>query len=220
MAQEADPNLEATRRYFGKLVNGGLYYRGIELRRHDFPSFLKRFKKRVLEILFDTECAEDVETGQFKKACDYVVEACDRIAGGEIELEKLVVSKLLRKPVTEYKSLFPHVVAAIQMMQKGKKLKSREKIDFLYVNAANRNPFRRVIPASALGNDQHYYDREKYLEMALDVAETVLGVFGFDRRQLGFRPTSKDFLTGALREREAETLLELQSLYSGKDSQQ
>lgn len=27
-----------------------------------------------------------------------------------------------------------------------------------------------------------YYDREKYLEMVLDVAETILGVFGFSAR--------------------------------------
>jgi hypothetical protein len=34
------------------------------------------------------------------------------------------------------------------------------------------------------------YDREKYKEMLLDVAETVLGIFGFDRTLYG-KPKSK-----------------------------
>jgi len=44
LAQESDPDLEATRRYFGKLKNGELYFRGIELRRRDYPIFIKDFQ--------------------------------------------------------------------------------------------------------------------------------------------------------------------------------
>ena len=79
------------------------------------------------------------------------------------------------------------------MVQKGKKLKRGEVIDFLYVNAAHTNPFRRVISASLL-NDLHYYDKERYLEMVLDVAETILCVFGFSRKQLGISLNQKAFL--------------------------
>jgi hypothetical protein len=31
------------------------------------------------------------------------------------------------------------------------------------------------------GTLDYYYDKEKYREMVLDAAETVLGFFGFDR---------------------------------------
>jgi DNA polymerase elongation subunit (family B) len=113
LAQEADPSLEATRRYYGKLTTGRLHYKGIELRRHDCPTFVKRFQKKILEILLDAETAENIEKTQFKKACDYVVQTCDRVLAGEIEPEDLVVSKILRKPISEYNSVFPHVAAAI-----------------------------------------------------------------------------------------------------------
>lgn len=121
------------------------------------------------------------------------------------------MSEVLRKPVNEYRSIFPHVVAAMQMIQKGKKLSTGETIDFLYVNANHTNPFRRVVPTSLL-NGHQYYDREKYLEMVLDVAETVLGIFGFDRKQLGFEPRTKSFLEEIYHEREQEIISELQSL--------
>ena len=51
---------------------------------------------------------------------------------------------------------------------------------FLYVNAGHNNPYRRV--ASLPLNKHVYYDRERYVKLALDVAETILGVFGFSSR--------------------------------------
>jgi len=182
--QEADPNLEAARRYFGKLTNDELYYRGIELRRHDYPTFLKEFETRLMEILFDAETADHVWKHQYKKAFNYVVETCNRIRKGKVPPSELVMSKVLRKPVNAYRSLFPHVVAAIQMVQKGKRLKKGEKIDFIYVNAEHKNPFRRVVPAAIVDGAHGYYDRDKYVELILEVAETILGVFGFNKKQL------------------------------------
>ena len=35
------------------------------------------------------------------------------------------------------------------------------------------------------------YDREKYKEMLLDAAESVLGIFGFDRSLHGEKPKDK-----------------------------
>jgi DNA polymerase elongation subunit (family B) len=185
LRQEGDPNLEATRRYFGKLTNGELYYRGIELRRHDFPVFLKELETRLMEILFDAESAEEVWKFQYKKAFDFVIKACDLIRSGKVPLDDLVISKILRKPVNSYRSLFPHVIAAIQLVQKGKRLKSGEKIDYVYVNAEHKNPFRRVVPAAILDKNYRYYDRDKYVELVLDIAETILGIFGFSRKNLG-----------------------------------
>lgn len=190
LTQEADPNLEATRRYFGKLTNGELYYRGIELRRHDYPIFLKKFETRLMEILFD---AESVRTGK-------------------VPLDELVISKILRKRVNTYRSLFPHVVAAIQLVQKGKRLKNGEKIDFVYVNAEHKNPFRRVIPATIMDSGHQYYDRDKYVELVLDVAETVLSVFGFSRKQLGVGMKPKDYIEKIRIERSREIISELETL--------
>ena len=35
------------------------------------------------------------------------------------------------------------------------------------------------------------YDREKYIELALDVAETILGIFGFTKHTLPLKRLSK-----------------------------
>ena len=53
-----------------------------------------------------------------------------------------------------------------------------------YTDSQYNNPLCRVVPI-AIGNAQSgslsQYDKEKYKEMILDAAETVLGFLGFDR---------------------------------------
>jgi hypothetical protein len=49
---------------------------------------------------------------------------------------------------------------------------------------AHKNLLRRVMPLD-LVSEEHDYDKEKYREMLLEAAETVLGYFGFDRTIYG-----------------------------------
>lgn len=58
-------------------------------------------------------------------------------------------------------------------------------------------------------------DVHKYAEMLLDVAESVLGAFGFSRTQLGFPRTDKKPFEELRSERAKEILLELESLEDG-----
>ncbi len=190
--RKADPGREATRRYFGRLTSGELFYRGIELRRRDSPPLLKDFEERLMAILFDAESREEVEGRQYAKAKEYVTRALEEVALGEAPPEGLLITKMLRRRVDSYRALFPHVSAAIQMTQSGRRLKGGrpreyQPIRFIYVNSEHPNPLRRVMPAEMIDGGHRHYDREKYQEMLLDVAETVLAWNGFTRESLGFK---------------------------------
>jgi DNA polymerase elongation subunit (family B) len=89
----------------------------------------------------------------------------------------LVISKLLRQDIQKYRSLFPHVSAAIQSRKYPPK---GETIQYIYTDSKHNNPLCRVTPIENLSSLPPY-DKEKYKEMILDAAETVLGFFGFDR---------------------------------------
>jgi len=47
-----------------------------------------------------------------------------------------------------------------------------------------------MVPRALVEEDVDY-DREKYRELLLDAAETVLGYFGFDRTVFGDAPKNK-----------------------------
>jgi hypothetical protein len=59
----------------------------------------------------------------------------------------------------------------------------------LFTNSRHTNPLCRVTPREFVKEVQEFdYDKEKYREMLLEAAETVLGYFGFDRTVYGYAP--------------------------------
>ena len=127
-----------------------------------------------------------------------VTKAIDKIRTGEgIQQQDLVISKSLRHDIEKYRSLFAHVSAAIQLLSNnagGKRPSKGDTIQYIYTNSKHNNPLCRVVPLEALlkvgekendgkenGRTLNYYDKDKYREMILDAADTVLGYFGFDR---------------------------------------
>jgi len=57
---EADERMDALKHYFGITPSGELIARGIELRRHDTPNFIKEFQTEVLHTLFDCKNSDEV----------------------------------------------------------------------------------------------------------------------------------------------------------------
>jgi DNA polymerase elongation subunit (family B) len=99
------------------------------------------------------------------------------MTGEGLDDKNLVISKLLRQDIQKYRSLFPHVSAAIQLRKYPLK---GDTIQYIYTNSQHNNPLCRVVPIENM-KSLPPYDKEKYREMILDAAETVLGFFEFDR---------------------------------------
>jgi DNA polymerase elongation subunit (family B) len=194
---EADENIEALKHYYGVTQQGELVVRGIEIRRHDIPNFIKQFQTELLYTLFNCKDSAEVESKGYENALLLVTKAIDKImTGEEIQQQDLVISKLLGQDIEKYKSLFPHVSAAIQLSNTGggKYPRKGETIQYVYTDSQHKNPLCRVVPLEILqkvgekekdgkenGKTLNYYDKDKYREMILDAAETVLGYFGFDK---------------------------------------
>jgi DNA polymerase elongation subunit (family B) len=101
----------------------------------------------------------------------------------EVQVTDLVISKLLRQNIEKYRSLFPHVAAAIKLNVSGVIASRGDHIQYIYADSNHSDPLNRIVPAKLISVES--YDREKYMEM-LDSAEAVLSVFGFNRSVLGF----------------------------------
>jgi DNA polymerase elongation subunit (family B) len=94
---------------------------------------------------------------------------------------------LLGQDIIKYRSLFPHVSAAIQLSNEDKYPSKGDTIKYIYTNSQHKNPLCRVVSIDSINEKKEKldYDKEKYKEMILDAAETVLGYFGFDRSVYG-----------------------------------
>jgi hypothetical protein len=87
-------------------------------------------------------------------------------------------------------------------------VKTGNLVDYVYVDTKQVNPINHVAPAEFA----EAYDVEKYTEMLLDVAESILGIFEFSRTQLGFQNRCRNFLDDLRSERTREILTELEGL--------
>jgi DNA polymerase elongation subunit (family B) len=158
---EADEKLEVLKHYFGITYDDELVMRGIETRRHDTPNFIKQFQHHLLLTLFNCKDSSEVTTKGYENALLVVIQAIDRIMTGEgIELQNLVISRLLRRGIDDYKSIFPHVAAAIQMSNEGKTPMRGQNIQYIHTDIL-------------------------YIQYIHSAAETVLGYFGFDAAIFG-----------------------------------
>jgi DNA polymerase elongation subunit (family B) len=188
---EASEKIEALKQYYGVTQEGKLVVRGLEIRRHDTPDLVKQFQTELLSTLFDCKSKEEIIDKGYENALLLVTKAIDKImlGGHEVTRNDLVISKLLGQDIEKYRSLFPHVSAAIQQSSKHRHPSRGDTIRYIYTDSQHKNPLCRVV---SIDNSQEKntedtinYDKEKYREMLLDAAETVLAYFGFDRTFYG-----------------------------------
>jgi DNA polymerase elongation subunit (family B) len=130
--------MEALKHYFGTTQSNELIARGIEIRRHDEPNFIKT---QLLYTLFECKDSAEVLSKGFENALLLVTKTIDKVMAGEIQIKDLVVSKMLRQDLTEYRSLFPHVSAALQLTDAGKSLIRGDIIQYIYTDEAHKIHF-------------------------------------------------------------------------------
>ena len=103
---------------------------------------------------------------------------------GEVQVSDLVISKLLRQNIEKYRALFPHVAAAIRLNISGVITDRGDNVQYVHTDSNHTDPLHRITPAKLVSSKE--YDKEKYLEMLLDSAESILSIFGFSRSLYGF----------------------------------
>jgi DNA polymerase elongation subunit (family B) len=116
---EADEKMEARKHYYGLTYDNQLITRGIDTRRHDSPAFIKDFQRALLSKLFDCQTSEKVLTTGYENALLYITHSIDKLMNDEVQITDLVISKLLQQNIEKYRSLFPHVAAAIRLNVSG-----------------------------------------------------------------------------------------------------
>ena len=81
---EAGEKMEALKHYFGITQSNELIARGIELRRHDTPNFIKEFQVELLYTLFDCKDLAEVVSKGYENALLLVTRTLDKVMTGEI----------------------------------------------------------------------------------------------------------------------------------------
>ena len=153
--------------------DGKLKIRGFETVRRDWCNLARKVQDKVIrQVLGD---------GNEKKALKYVKEIVKKIKQRKINKEDLIIKTQLKKPISEYKSISPHVVAARKMIEKKIPVSQGNLIRYFIAEDPSGAKTKLVRDRVKLPDEEGNYDIEYYLNnQILPAVENIFQVFNID----------------------------------------
>ncbi len=153
--------------------------KGLEFVRRDWAALAKETQEKVLKAV--------LSDGSPEKAAEIVQDVTKGVKQGDVDLEDLVIHTRLKKPIEEYESEGPHVVAAKRLRDEGEEIEPGMTIRYI-VERGSGKIGDRAIPVSLFGDrdyDPEYYDNNQILPAVMRVME----VLGYTEEELRYEET-------------------------------
>ncbi len=169
-------------RYIGVFADGSTKVRGIEVRRSDVPVLVEEMQARMLREMFAAPSVEALQA-RLPRVLAILEEALVRVCEGNIDPADLALTTTISQEPHEYRSNHPIALAARLLAKSGIHLHPGEAIQYIVTDADAKIREERVRPLALLGADW-FYDQDRYAELLIRAAETVLEPFGYGRKRL------------------------------------
>ncbi|MDP4012644.1 MAG: DNA-directed DNA polymerase [Candidatus Nanoarchaeia archaeon] len=152
--------------------NGKIKITGFETIRGDWSILAKETQNELLNIILKENDKE--------KAIKYVKEIIQEVKTGKMPLEKMIISRQLRKDLSDYEAVGPHVAIAKKMQEKGIPVGPGTIIQFV-VNEGNGIIRERA----KLPEESTKYDVDYYLKnQVLPAVDPIMSVLGYTKKDL------------------------------------
>ncbi|MFA5060899.1 MAG: DNA-directed DNA polymerase [Candidatus Pacearchaeota archaeon] len=154
---------------------GNLKIRGFETVRRDWCRLTRNLQNDVLKSI--------LKKGSEKEASKIFKEVVEKIKKREVDLKDLMIRTQLRRPIGEYVSEGPHVIAAKKM--KEKEIPVSEGMLIEYFIGENKGRGKRVGDKVFLPDEKADYDIDYYLNnQIIPSVENIFEVFGVDVKEI------------------------------------
>lgn len=182
-----NPAVPVANRYFGVFQDGTLKVRGIEARRRDTPPFIGAAQVQALEAAAPVDLGDGLAVAQGRLLAVFR-RGLARLRRGQIPLAELVVTHRLGRELDKYRARSAGREAASQLQAAGFRLRAGQRVQFIYTRG-EPGVHAWDLPQPL---DPRTVDLERYRELFLRAAETILAPFGLGpeeaRSQLGELP--------------------------------
>ncbi len=168
-------NIGAKKKYALIGKNGKIKIRGFETVRRDWCALARKVQDKILRMILDD--------GNEKNALAYVKEILDKLKKRKIEKLELIIKTQLKKPISEYKNVSPHVIAAKKMEEAGIPMRQGNLVE--YYIAETKEKKKLVREKVKLPDEKGEYNTEYYLEhQILPAVENIFQVFGVELNEI------------------------------------
>jgi len=149
--------------------------RGFETVRRDWCSLARQIQNKVLKLI--------LENGNEKLALEEVKKIIKKIKNREIDKKQLIIKTQLKKPLSEYKAITPHVVAAQKIKEKGEPIDIGMLIKYFIAETKKKKTLVRE--KVKLPDEKGEYNIKYYLEhQILPAVENILEVFNINLKEI------------------------------------
>ncbi len=155
-----------------------LKIRGFETVRRDWCQLAKEVQSKVIEMI--------LQDGNHERALAYVEQVISKIKRREVKRDKLVIRTQLKKPLSEYLAVSPHVVIAKKMQERGLPIGPGTLIEYYVAETKNKGKGKQLVRERAkLPDEPGDYDIEYYLRhQILPAVENIFEIFNIDVKEI------------------------------------
>jgi DNA polymerase-2 len=180
LPSRTNPAVPVANRYFGLFQNGKIKVRGIEMRRHDTPTFVHKVQAELLHLLTQTREGEPLES-MAPAAIRLLEQRAQDLRDGVIPLTDLIISQRLSREVSQYRQPSPAAKAASQLKEMNKPLHAGQVVHFLFVEG------KPGVLAWRAGFPFQYGQVKvrEYLKLLIRAASNILQPLGIQEDTLG-----------------------------------
>ncbi len=159
------------------LINhkGEVKIRGFETVRRDWCTLARELQSKVIGKI--------LKEGNERSALEIVKEKIKQIKNREISKQEILIRTQLKKPISEYKSISPHVIAAQKMHAEGLPVDIGMLIE--YYIAETREKKKLVREKVKLPNEKGEYNIKYYLgHQIIPAVENIFEVFNINLKEI------------------------------------
>jgi DNA polymerase elongation subunit (family B) len=181
-ASKRDSEIPTGTRYAGVYRHDELKIRGLETRRHDTTRFVKKMQGEMLEQMSKAHTIAAVEA-MVPALLEIVREYVVILQRGSANPMELVIRRRITKEADEYMNHSISASVTKMLQESGIRLAAGESIEYIIVDAKGKSNPEKAKPVSLYALEDGY-DIEKYSELLLDAAATLLEPFGYNFEKL------------------------------------
>ncbi len=157
--------------------NNNLKIRGFETVRRDWCKLAKEVQDKVLSMI--------LQEGNANKALEYVQSIIAKLRKKQISIDKLIIKTQVKKALTSYEAITPHVVIARKLKQMGIPIRPGSVVEYVIAETKSKKALIREkarLPEEVRPNE---YDADYYIEhQIIPAVENIFAVFGISKEQL------------------------------------
>lgn len=172
-----DPAIPTANRYIGAYTNGEVKVRGLEVRRHDVPKFVKNMQGEIIESMSKASGIDELKS-LIPAIMEIVQSHLEKLRTGRVSPYELIIRHTISKEADEYENNSVQAVVARTMSEAGVALKPGETAEYIIIDhTGKKNPVKAK--PFIFHQTEDGYDVEKYMELALRSIEVLLEPLGY-----------------------------------------